>query len=312
MEPVEDREPNFADDLLSAIEEKGSRVCVGLDPVFERMPREFLQDHREEVARTEAIGRFCREVLRVVAPIVPAVKIQSAYFERYGAPGVELYQSLVDAARELELVVIGDVKRGDIGSTAQAYAEGHMRGLLSPYGATTGIPDAITVNPYFGVDGIQPFVDLAAQEDRGVFLLVRTSNPSAKDVQDFADAGGKKVFEHVAEMVAKIGGAEDLVGQRGYSCVGAVVGATYPQEARRLRELMPQQIFLVPGYGAQGASAQDCAAAFGPGGIGGIVNASRSVLFAHEGAQYAGMDWRKAVELAARKFADEIRQAVGK
>jgi orotidine-5'-phosphate decarboxylase len=311
MEPVEAREPNFADDLLAAIDEKGSPVCVGLDPVFERLPKEFQQDHREEVARTVGIGAFCREVLRVVAPIVPAVKIQSAYFERYGAPGVELYQGLVDAAHDLDLVVIGDVKRGDIGSTAEAYAEGHMRGLLSPYGATTGIPDAITVSPYFGIDGIGPFVDLAAQEDRGVFLLVRTSNPSAKDVQDFADAGGKKVFEHVAEMVAKIGGGEDLVGQRGYSCVGAVVGATYPQEARRLRELMPQQIFLVPGYGAQGASAQDCAAAF-QDGAGAIVNASRSVLFAHESAQYAGMDWRKAVELAARKLAEEIRQAVGK
>jgi orotidine-5'-phosphate decarboxylase len=312
MEPTEAREPNFADDLLAAIDEKGSPVCVGLDPVYERLPKEYQKDHREEFERAEGIGAFCREVLRVVAPLVPAIKIQSAYFERYGAPGVELYQRLVDVAHDLDLIVIGDVKRGDIGSTAQAYADGHMRGLLSPYGATTGIPDAITINPYFGVDGIQPFVDLAGQEDRGVFLLVRTSNPSAKDVQDFEGAGGKKVFEHVAEMVARIGGGEDLIGQRGYSCVGAVVGATYPQEARRLRELMPQQIFLVPGYGAQGASAEDCAAAFGKDGLGAIVNASRSVLFAHESSLYAGMDWRKAVELAARKFADEIRQAVGK
>jgi orotidine-5'-phosphate decarboxylase len=311
MESAEGREPNFADDLLAAIEEKHSPVCVGLDPVYDRLPPEFQQDHREEVSRTDGIGRFCREVLQIVAQIVPAVKIQSAYFERYGPTGIALYQELVDAAHDLDLVVIGDVKRGDIGSTAQAYAEGHMRGLTTPFGATTGIPDAITVSPYFGADGTQPFVDLAVEEDRGVFLLVRTSNPSAKDVQDIADASGKKLYEHVADMVAKIGGAEELVGQRGYSCVGAVVGATYPQEARGLRELMPQQIFLVPGYGAQGASAADCAAAFKPDGTGGIVNASRSVIFAHQDVQYHGMDWRKAVERSARKFAEEIRQAVG-
>jgi orotidine-5'-phosphate decarboxylase len=305
-------EPNFADDLLASIEEKGSPVCVGLDPVWDRLPKEYQQDFRDEVERTTPIGDFCHAVLDAVAPIVPAVKIQSACFERYGSVGVDLYHMVVDAAQDRDLLVIADVKRGDIASTAQAYAEGHLRGLFSPYGPTTGVPDAITVNPYFGTDGIQPFVDLAAEEDRGVFLLVRTSNPSAREVQDVADAGGKKVYEHVAEMVARIGAAEDLVGQRGYSCVGAVVGATYPQEVRRLRELMPQQIFLVPGYGAQGAGAAECAAAFKADGTGAIVNASRSVLFAYQDKQYAGMDWKKAIEAAAKKFAEDIRQAVGK
>ncbi len=303
-------EPNFADDLLAAIEEKGAPVCVGLDPVFERLPRELQTDTHEEVRRTDCLRDFCLGVLDAVAPAVAAVKVQSAYFERYGAPGVELYQRLVDAAGDRGLIVIGDVKRSDIGSTARAYAEGHMRGLFNPYGATTGVPDAITVSPYFGREGLQPFVDLAGEEARGVFVLVRTSNPTAKDVQDLADASGKKVFEHVAEMVAQMGREEGLVGERGYSCVGAVVGATYPEEARRLRELMPQQIFLVPGYGAQGATAADCAAAFKEDGTGAIVNASRSVIYAFAEGPHAGGDWRASVAAAAVAFAEDVRNAL--
>jgi orotidine-5'-phosphate decarboxylase len=305
-------EPNFADDLLSAIEEKGPPVCVGLDPVWGRLPEKLKHNFRDEVERLEPIGEFCYGVLDAVAPIVPAVKLQSACFERYGPAGMDLMRMIVRAAQDLGLIVIGDVKRADIGATAQAYAEGHMKGLFDPFGATTGVPDAITVNPYFGTDGIQPFVDVAAEEDRGVFILVRTSNPSAREIQDIADAGGRKVYEHVAAMVARMGDGEDLLGQRGYSCVGAVVGATYPQEARRLREMMPRQIFLVPGYGAQGATAADCAAAFKADGTGAIVNASRSVIFAYADPKRAGQDWRKAVESAARQFADDIRKAVGK
>ena len=305
-------EPNFADDLLAAIEEKGSPVCVGLDPVWDRLPKAYQKECSDEVERTEMIGEFCHDVLEAVAPIVPAVKLQSACFERYGQVGVDLFRIIVDAAQERDLLVIADVKRGDIASTAQAYAEGHLRGLFSPYGPTTGVPDAITVSPYFGTDGLQPFVDLAAEEDRGVFVLVRTSNPSAKEVQDIADASGRKVYEHVAAMVARLGEGEDMVGERGYSCVGAVVGATYPDEARRLRELMPRQIFLVPGYGAQGATAADCAAAFKADGTGAIVNASRSVIYAYQDKQYAGLDWKKAIAAAAKEFAEEIRKALAR
>ncbi|HUT61241.1 MAG TPA: orotidine-5'-phosphate decarboxylase [Phycisphaerae bacterium] len=302
-------EPNFADDLLSAIDQKGSPVCVGIDPVYERLPAECRWEVRDEVERTEGINIFCMEVLKIVAPIVPAVKLQSAHFERYGSVGVDLYRLLVEFAHDLDLLVIGDVKRGDIGSTAEAYARGHLTGMFSPYGPTTGVPDAITVNPYLGVDGVRPFVELAAGEDRGLFVLVRTSNPSAKDVQDFAGADGRKLYEHVAEHVAEWGSAQELIGERGYSCVGAVVGATYPAEARRLREIMPQQIFLVPGYGAQGATAEDCAAAFKPDGTGAIVNASRSVIYAHESAG-ADRDWKKAIASAAGAFAEDIRRAL--
>ena len=292
---------HFADRLLTAIEEKGSPVCVGLDPVYARLPCELYDERITGADQIEMLETFCREVIEIIVPIVPAVKVQSAYFEKYGHMGVELYNRVVSTARRLGLVVIGDVKRGDIGSTAEAYAEGHLRG---------DGPDCVTVNAYFGADGLTPFVNAAREEGKGLFVLVRTSNPSGATIQDFTGTEGKKFYEHIAEQVSAIGGAEGLVGDTGYSCVGAVVGATYPSEARRLREIMSQQLFLVPGYGAQGAGAADCAAAFRSDGTGAIVNASRSVLYAHSRADCAGADWKKAVESAAKAFAEDIRNAV--
>ncbi|MCY2924242.1 MAG: orotidine-5'-phosphate decarboxylase, partial [Planctomycetota bacterium] len=206
------------------------------------------------------------------------------------------------AAKKAGLIVIGDVKRNDIGSTAEAYAAGH---LAAPDSA-----DAVTVNGYLGADGIEPFVKVARATGRGLFVLVRTSNPSAGAIQDFAAADGRKLYEHMAAQVAAIGAADGLVGQSGYSCVGAVVGATWPAQARELRAMMPQQIVLVPGYGAQGASAADCAASFKLDRTGALVNASRSVIFAHAGKEYAGLEWRKAVAAAARGFAADVSGAL--
>ena len=278
---------HFADRLLAAVGRVGSPVCVGIDPAYDRLPDELKNG--DEVAAIEAFGLG---IVEAVAGRVPAVKPQIAYFERYGSAGVAAYEKVVTAAQKAGLIVIGDVKRNDIGSTAAAYAAGHM--------STENAPDAITVNGYFGADGLKPFVDTAADTGKGIFVLVRTSNASAAAIQDFADAGGKKFYEHVAEQVAKIGSGERLIGESGYSCVGAVVGATYPDEARRLREIMPQQIFLVPGYGAQGATADDCAASFKSDGTGAIVNASRSVIYAFQNPEYAEMDWKKAIETAAK------------
>jgi len=295
---------NFADRLLAAVDKKGSPACVGIDPVYEKLPAEFQAGGGGVSARVEAVRRFCLELLEVVAPVVPAVKPQSACFEAYRDLGVKAYFEVVRRAKELGLVVIGDVKRNDIGSTAQAYAAGHLCG--------PDAPDAVTVNGYLGIDGIEPFVTVARQEGKGLFVLVRTSNPSAAEVQDFSDSSGKKLYEHVAARVAAIGDAQGLVGNRGYSCVGAVVGATWPEEARGLRKIMPRQVFLVPGYGAQGATAADCAAAFKPDGTGAVVNAGRSVIFAHGGKRHAGLDWKQAVRRAAEDFALDIRRAVGK
>ncbi len=296
---------HFADRLFAAIAAKGAPVCVGLDPTYARLP-EALRDPDDTPARqTKAIGEFCRSVIELVAPHVPAVKPQIAYFERHGPDGVAAYYRTVAAARAAGLIVIGDVKRGDIGSTAEAYADAHLRGI----GAGTSAADAITVNGYFGADGLAPFVSAARGEGGGLFVLVRTSNPGGAGVQDFVGAGGKKFFLHMAEQVAQLGDGEGLLGRCGYSCVGAVVGATYPDEARMLRAAMPRQIFLVPGYGAQGATADDCAAAFDTDGCGAIVNASRSVIYAF--ARNTEVPWQKAIEQAARAFAADVARALG-
>jgi len=295
---------HFADRLLAAIKRKGTAACVGIDPVYERLPAQLLEGRRAGREPIETVRAFCRSVLEAVEPTVPVVKLQSAYFERYGHAGVRLYFELAEyARRRLGLLVIGDVKRGDIGSTAEAYAAAHL--------CEKAAPDAITVNGYFGADGLAPFVEAARRANKGIFVLVRTSNPSAAAIQDFSDAAGKRFYEHIAGQVASLGRAEGLVGRQGYSCIGAVVGATYPEEARRLRELMPQQIFLVPGYGAQGASGEDCAAAFKTDGTGAIVSASRSVIYAHQRPEYADADWLSAIGQAASDFAADIRRATG-
>jgi orotidine-5'-phosphate decarboxylase len=294
---------HFADRLLAAIEAKGSPVCVGLDPRPDRLPEPLAPRPPADPADAcRAVDEFCRGVLEAVAPVVPAVKPQIAYFEALGPPGVRLYYETVQRARALGLMVIGDVKRGDIGPTAEAYAAAHLRG--------DDRPDAVTVSGYFGADGLAPFIEAARGLGRGVFVLVRTSNRSAAAVQDFAGASGRPFYEHVAEQVAAAGDADALRGERGYSCVGAVVAATYPREARRLREVMPHQVFLVPGYGAQGAGADDCAAAFRTDGTGAIVNASRSVIYAFAREEYAGLDWPDAVAAAARAFAEDVAAAV--
>lgn len=300
---------HFADRLLAAIEEKGSPVCVGIDPDYDKLPAEFQSEGADLADRVEAITEWALDVVEIVAPIVPAVKPQIAYFERYGADGLEAFYQVVAAAKDAELIVLADAKRGDIGSTAEGYADAHLRSAADVDDAlwTVGA-DALTVNGYFGIDGTQPFIDAAREEGAGLFVLVRTSNPGGAAIQDFAGADGQKFFEHMARQVAAWGDGEGLIGASGYSCVGAVVGATYPEEARRLRQLMPRQIFLVPGYGAQGATADDCAAAFDGKGRGAIVNASRSVIYAH--AKNPALAWDEAIDRAARAFAADIAGAL--
>jgi len=326
---------HFADRLLIAIEKKNSPTCVGLDPVFEDLPEELKQKFADEPLM--AIDSFCKTLLDLVWPYVPAVKPQSAYFERYGSAGVEIFEECVAVAHRRGLIVISDVKRNDIGSTAAAYAEGHLKRLYAKLNRVSkratrvkrvsdraynqwksyldvdeANPDAVTVNGYLGSDGIKPFIEKATPAGRGLFVLVRTSNKSARELQDLEIKDGRiKVYEHMADLVAQLGEtSEASVGACGYSNVGAVVGATYPDDARSLRKRMPRQIFLVPGYGAQGGTANDAAASFKPDGTGAIVNASRAVIFAYNAKPYAGMDWKKAIELAAKNFAADIAAAV--
>jgi orotidine-5'-phosphate decarboxylase len=310
--------PNFADNLLTSIAEKRATVCVGIDPVFARLPSEINEDpemndeNNSEVA-LDAIREFCRRVINIVAPHVPAVKINSAYFERYYSEGVFTYYELVEEAANRGLVVIGDVKRGDVGHTAEMYARS---ALCDPDFADlddTVAPDAVTVNSYLGLDGVKPFIDVAASEGKGVFVLVRTTNPSASEIQDATLDDGRAVYELVGQQVDAWATGEGLIGEKGYSCVGAVVGAGDRDQTLKLRALMPHCLFLVPGWGAQGAEPDNVAACFKSDGTGALVSASRSVIYAYDqdvaGMKYIEMypsEWEKCVEQACKDFVADV------
>ena len=279
---------HIADRLLAACADKGAPVCVGLDPVLERLPEELGRANP-----ADAIELFCRGVIDAVHLAVPAVKPQAACFERYGAMGVAVYHRIVDYARQQGLIVVGDAKRGDIGTTSAHYAAGLLGG---EHGC-----DLLTVNGYLGVDGIQPFLDVAEPHGRGLFVLVRTSNPGGDAIQTLKLEDGRTVAEAVGDVVAALG--TRCVGESGYSSVGMVVGATKPQDAAKLRERYPQQLFLVPGFGAQGGSAEDVRACFKPDGTGALITASRSVIYAYAGKP--GL-WTDHVRDAAEKLRDEV------
>lgn len=307
--------PHFADCLLAAIEQKGSPICVGLDPVYERLPSVLREEYGGDLGvkddvppRVEAIEAFCSGVIWAVAEHVPAVKLQSACFERYHGPGMAAFFRVVDEAKRNGLIVIADAKRGDIGTSSDHYAATFFE---HPDGEQEQqSPDALTVNGYLGIDGIQPFIDVATKKDAGLFVLVRTSNPGGDALQSLGLTDGRTVAEAVADLVRQAG--EQHVGERGYSHVGAVVGATKPQDAARLRERMPEQLFLVPGFGAQGGSAEDVRACFKPDGSGAIITASRSVIYAFEKANEKDEDWTKAVGAAAAKMKRDVAAMVGK
>lgn len=296
----------FGDSLVRAIEARAAPICVGIDPMFDLLPDAVAGDPAERNAAdieacVDVIFEFTTKVLRVVAPLVPIVKFQSAYFEKYLAEGVEAYYSLVHEAREMGLLVIGDVKRGDIGATSGAYAAAHLSNLAFDDCEDASTPDAITVNPMLGIDTLEPFVTAAGGAGKGLFVLVRTSNPGSADLQDVPLADGRTWSEMLADRLRDVASAEGLVGSAGYSSIGAVVGATQPGTMTSLRQRLPQSIFLLPGYGAQGATAEMTRAAFHPGGRGAIVSASRSILYAHREPRYEhrfGDDWEKCVEQA--------------
>jgi len=284
---------NFADRLMAAIEEKNSRVCVGIDIYPDRLP----------AAATDPV-EFARAIVEATKDVAVAFKLQIAFFEQLGlARAEETLIAVSAAARATGALVIVDAKRNDIASTAQAYAAAYLGGRL-------GV-DALTVNPYLGSDGVQPFVDEAARNDKGIFVLVKTSNPSSQEIQDLevkTEDETMKLYEHVGRLVANWG--EPLRGQSGYSSVGAVVGATFPEQAQRLRHIMPHTPFLVPGYGAQGATADDVKACFDDKGLGAIVNSSRGILYAYQSERYRGKPFDEAARAAARHMRDEINDVL--
>ena len=265
---------NFGDRLAEAVERKRSQLVVGLDPVFE--------------PDAAAVREFCYGIVDAVAPHAVAVKPQSAFFETHGADGRRAFEEVCEYARAAGLLVIADAKRGDIGSTAQAYAR-----------AFIPLADAVTVNPYLGGDSIEPFLDACRREGAGIFCVVKTSNAGGADVQDVTLSDGTRLWQHVAGLVATWG--EDLVGSGGLSAVGAVVGATFPRAVAEARRLMPKAVLLLPGVGEQGGDPAELAPAFASGAAGALVSASRSVIYASRGA-----DWRAAAGAEAERLAREV------
>lgn len=300
---------HYATRLHDAIRRKGTAALVGLDPRLDLLPPQIVQKARsletsEPLTAARAFVEFCCRLIDVVAPLVPAVKPQAAFFEQYGPPGFAALGEVVAYARKAGLIVILDAKRGDIGSTAEAYAAGLLGGDKPehPWQA-----DALTVSPYLGADTLEPFVKRATASGGAIYVLVRTSNPGAGTFQDRTE-DGRKLYEVVAGSVERL--AEQTADAAGYGCVGAVVGATYPEELKSLRAMMRHAPLLVPGYGSQGGTAADVAAAFDARGIGALINSSRAINFAYRDKPYAdefGPDrWEEAAGAATRKMIADL------
>jgi orotidine-5'-phosphate decarboxylase len=295
---------HFADRLIAAVRAKKNPVLVGLDPRMESLPPGFITGDRSPQDISFGYCEFCKSVIDVVAPLVPAVKPQSAFFEQLGPAGAFVLEAIIKYAAARGLIVILDGKRNDIGSTAQGYAEAY----LGPGDSSAWGCDALTVSPYLGDDSLTPFVEAAKARGAGIFVLVKTSNPGGKRFQDIV-AEGRPLYRHVAEYVESL--ARQTVGSGGYGSVGAVVGATYPEQLAELRQAMPRTWFLIPGFGAQGGTAKDCAAAFDASGLGAIVNNSRGIIFAHSRPEYKdrfGLNrWQEAVEAATREMIEQLQ-----
>jgi orotidine-5'-phosphate decarboxylase len=294
---------HFADRLAEAVERKRSQLVVGLDPRLELIPVEVRGDaHLARAQAADAVGRYCCGLVDAVCRSVVAVKPQLAFFEALGADGYRAFEEVCAYARAAGLLVIADAKRGDIGSTARAYAAA----FVERQDDQQAVADAVTVNPYLGRDSVEPFLHAARREGAGVFCLVKTSNAGSADIQDAVLTDGRPVWQHVAGLVAEW--AEEAVGERGMSDVGAVVGATYPRAVGEARRLMPQSVLLLPGVGAQGATPADVARAFTSGPASALVSASRSVIYAYRSG---GSDWRTAAAGEAARLRNEVWAASG-
>lgn len=289
---------SFGDRVAEAVDRKQSQLLVGLDPRPELLPVELRGDiHRSRAAAADAVARFCRGLVDAVAPYVVGVKPQLACFEALGSDGLRAFEEVCEYARTADLLVLADGKRGDIGSTARAYADAY----LEEREERPPPVDALTVNPYLGSDSVEPFAAACRRAGTGIFCLVKTSNAGSADIQDAALSDGRRVWHLVAELVNDWG--RDLVGDRGLSSIGAVVGATYPRAVAEARKLMPQAILLLPGVGAQGGTPADVARAFASGPASALVPVSRSVIYAF---RVEGADWRKASAAEAARLRDEV------
>ena len=299
--------------LIEKIQKTKAPIVVGLDPMLNYIPEHIQKKAFAEYGETlegaaEAIWQFNKEIIDKTWDLIPAVKPQIAMYEQFGIEGLKAFQKTVDYCHEKDLVVIGDIKRGDIGSTSAAYAAGHLGSVQVGSAVCRGFDeDFVTVNPYLGTDGIQPFVDDCIKYDKSIFVLARTSNPSSGELQ-MLYSGEKMIFEHVAALIDKWN--EGTVGENGYGAVGAVVGATHADDAKIMRSILKRAYFLVPGYGAQGGGLEGVSRCFNDDGLGAIVNSSRGIMCAYKKSDRGGEAFADAARTEAVRMKEEITSII--
>ena len=298
----------ITDRLIDGIIAMQNPTCVGLDTLFDYLPDEMKAGAKTFDDVCERVFEFNKKLIDTLRDIVPSVKVQIAYYEMYGVPGMKAYEETLKYASEKDLVVIADAKRNDIGSTAACYAKTFLGETTVNDRAYKAFPaDYVTVNGYLGTDGIAPFVEECAKNDKGIFALVKTSNPSSGELQNLLLQNGQTVYEYMGAMVEKWG--ETTIGKYGYSAVGTVVGATHPTEAARLRQVLPHTFYLIPGYGAQGGNAEMLKSCFKADGLGGVVNNSRGILCAYK---KNGGTYYEAARAAAIAMQRDLSSVIGK
>ena len=305
---------NAIDRLIDKIKQTNNPTVMGLDPRFDMLPKCVTDKYDKTLEGvSKAILEYNKALIDETCDIIPAVKPQIAFYEMFGIPGLEAFKETCKYAKEKGMIVIADIKRGDIGSTAQGYSNAFLgKTKIGDHEESIFDVDFVTVNPYMGTDCVKPFVEDCKKYDKGIFILVKTSNPSSGELQDLKLENGKEVYMQVAELVEKWG--EDLVGKYGYSSVSAVVGATYPEQLEQIRSKAPHTYFLIPGYGAQGGKAEDIALGFDKNGLGGIVNASRSLMCAYKSEiwknQFTEEEYAKATRAEAIRMKEELQTAI--
>ena len=302
---------NIMDKLIEQIKEKDNKTVIGLDPRYEMIPECIKSKYPKNlIGVSEAIIEFNKKLIDATYDIIPAVKPQIAFYEMYGLEGIRAFKETCEYAKEKGMLVIADIKRGDIGTTAKAYSNAFL-GKTKIEEKEIGIYDVdfVTLNPYMGIDSIKPFIEDCEKYNKGVFILIKTSNPSSKEIQDLKLEDGEELYTKVAQLVEKWG--ENLRGKYGYSSISAVVGATYPKELQNLRKIAPHTFFLIPGYGAQGGKAKDIALGFDKNGIGGIVNSSRGLIYAYKSdlwkTKYTEEEFAEATRAEAIRMKEELR-----
>ncbi len=303
----------FADRLVEAIKQKGNPCIIGLDPRLELIPQTFFSESEDKTKNElieDSIFEWNECIIDKIKDLVPAIKLQSAFYEQYGVPGLWAMKRSIAYAKESGLLVVIDAKRNDIGSTAEAYANALIgRSKIFETEDPVFDGDCVTVSPFLGRDSLMPFIDACKKYGKGIFVLVKTSNPGSGDFQDVQDAGGEPMYVKIAKMVAELG--EDLVGKSGYSSIGAVVGATYPEEAASIRKLMPKAFFLVPGYGAQGGTAEDTLPCFNGDKMGALVHSARNITFTHADQNISKNEYGHFVRENVEKMIADIKSALG-